>query len=88
MQFLDGQRGVFSKVVLGFRNFAYASKGLGEIFEGDFADTCTEKIIFVSMGGRLDLSRVRTRGAKNSFLPLSAVFNFLPVRVVVGIPNV
>ena len=30
------------------------SKGLGEMFEGDSADTCTEKNPLVSMGGRAE----------------------------------
>ena len=38
MTFLGGQRGVFSKVVLGFRTLDKTYEGLGEMFEGDFAD--------------------------------------------------
>ena len=50
-QAIFGQkRGVFSKVVLLFRNFGY-DLGLGKMFEGDFADTCTEKYLLVSMRG-------------------------------------
>ena len=30
------------------------SEGLGEMFEGDFADTCAGKFPLVSMGGRAD----------------------------------
>ena len=30
------------------------SEGLGEMFEGDSADTCTGKFPLVSMGGRAD----------------------------------
>ena len=30
------------------------SEGLGEVFEGDFADMCAEKFPLVSMGGRAD----------------------------------
>ena len=28
------------------------SEGLGEMFEGDSADTCAKKFLLVSMGGR------------------------------------
>ena len=37
MLYLGGQRGVFSKVVL---TSGMASEGLGEMFEGDYADMC------------------------------------------------
>jgi hypothetical protein len=30
------------------------SEGLGEMFEGDFADTCAGKFPLVSMGGRAE----------------------------------
>ena len=30
------------------------SEGLGEMFEGDSADTCSKKIPLVSMGGRAE----------------------------------
>ena len=30
------------------------SEGLGEMFEGDFADTCADKFPLVSMGGRAE----------------------------------
>ena len=31
----------------------------GEMFEGDFADTCAEKIQLVSMGGQVNSSSLR-----------------------------
>ena len=31
------------------------SEGLGEMFEGDSADTCVRKFPLVSMGGRVDI---------------------------------
>jgi hypothetical protein len=49
--FLVGQRGLFSKVVLGFRNFGMSYEGLGEMFEGDSAYMCAEKFPFMLMGG-------------------------------------
>ena len=30
------------------------SEGLGEMFEGDSGDTCAEKFLLVSMGGRAE----------------------------------
>ena len=30
------------------------SEGLGEMFEGDSADTCTEKVPLMLMGGRVE----------------------------------
>ena len=30
------------------------SEGLGEMFEGDYADTCSGKLPIVSMGGRAE----------------------------------
>ena len=30
------------------------SEGVGEMFEGNFADTCTDKFPLVSMGGRAE----------------------------------
>ena len=40
------------------------SEGLGEMFEGDSADTCAGNFSLVSMGGRADPSSVRRRGAR------------------------
>ena len=37
------------------------SKGLGEMFEGDSADTCAGKFPLVSMGGKRRVSRAQTR---------------------------
>ena len=38
------------------------SEGLGEMIEGDFADTCGEKIPLLSMWGWSDPSSVRRQG--------------------------
>ena len=38
------------------------SKGLGEMFEGDSADTCAGKFPLVSMGAEWRVSRAQTRG--------------------------
>ena len=37
------------------------SEGLGEMFEGDFADTCAEKFPLVSMGAELRVNHAQTR---------------------------
>ena len=47
----DWKKGVFSKVVLGFQTSDNTSEGLGEIFEGDSADTRADKFPLVLMGG-------------------------------------
>ena len=40
------------------------SKGLVEMFEGDFAETCVVKFPLLLMGGQADPSSVRIRGAR------------------------
>ena len=37
------------------------SEGLGEVFEGDYADMCAGKFPLVSMGAERRVSRVQTR---------------------------
>jgi hypothetical protein len=50
--YLGGQRGVFLKVVLGFRSFNFMTSDESDgMFEGDSADKCGGKIPLVSMGG-------------------------------------
>ena len=44
MLYLGGQRGIFSKVVLGFRNFGYDFRVVGEMFEGDFGDSWAKQM--------------------------------------------
>ena len=41
-------------VVVGFQNFAWAPKGLGEMFKGDSEDICAGKYSLISMGGRTE----------------------------------
>ena len=48
-------------------------QGLGEMFEGDSADTCGGKFPLASMGGRADPSSVRRRGART---PIGASGNY------------
>ena len=43
------------------------SKGLGEMFEGDFADTCAVKFPLVSMGGRAGGLACTDPGARTPF---------------------
>ena len=50
MQIL-GEKGEF-----GGKSLDMTSEGWGEMFEGDFADTCAEKIQLVSMGGQVNSS--------------------------------
>ena len=66
--------GVFSKCVLGFRNFDMTYEGLGEMFEGDSADMCAGKFPLVSMGGRAEGLVCADPGAKT---PIGARGNFV-----------
>ena len=38
----------------GSETFGMTSEGMGEMFEGDFADMCADKFPLISMGGRAD----------------------------------
>ena len=49
-------------------------KKLGEMFEGDFADTCIRKFLLVSMGGRVERLACTDLGAR---IPISANGIFL-----------
>ena len=51
------------------------SKGLGEMFEGDSADMCAEKIPLVSMGGRAEGLACANPGART---PIGASGNLYP----------
>ena len=44
------------------------SKGLGEMFEGDSADTCAEKFPLMLMGGRVEGPACVDPGARNPIL--------------------
>ena len=48
------------------------SEGLGEMFEGDSADTCAGKILLVSMGGRAEGLACADPGART---PINASGN-------------
>ena len=50
------------------------SEGLGEMFEGDSADTCAGKFPLVSMGGRAEGLACADPGART---PLGASRNFV-----------
>jgi hypothetical protein len=52
MLYLRRQKGVISKVDLGFQNFGYDFWGFGEMFEGDSADKCGEKFPLMLIWGR------------------------------------
>jgi hypothetical protein len=41
----------FQKLSYGSETLDMTCEGLGEMFEGDCADTCTEKFLLMSMGG-------------------------------------
>ena len=44
--------GYFQKLSLGSLTSDMTSKGLGEIFEGDYADMCNERISLMAKGGK------------------------------------
>ena len=48
-------------------------EGMGEMFEGDSADTCAEKFPLVSMGGRAEGLGCADPGART---PISATGNY------------
>jgi hypothetical protein len=50
-------------------------EGMGEMFEGDSADTCAEKFPLVSMGGRAEGLACADPGART---PIGASGNCLP----------
>jgi hypothetical protein len=54
MRFLGGKGGHFEKLSNGSKTSDMTLEGLGEVFEGDSADTCAGKFPLVSMGGRVN----------------------------------
>jgi hypothetical protein len=54
MRFLAGKGGYFEKFSKGTKTLDMTSEGLGEVFEGDSADTCGGKFPLLSMGGRVN----------------------------------
>ena len=52
---MSGKGGYFQKLSLGSETSDMTSQGLGEMFEGDSADTCAETFPLVSMGGQEDV---------------------------------
>jgi hypothetical protein len=52
MRFLVGKGGYFEKLSMLSKTSDMTLEGLGEVFEGDSADTCAGKFPLMSMGGR------------------------------------
>jgi hypothetical protein len=52
MRFLGGKGGYFEKLSKGSKTSDMTSERLGEVFEGDSADTFAEKFPLVSLRGR------------------------------------
>ena len=73
MIYLAGQRGNLYKLSYGSETLCMTSEGLGELFEGDFADTCAEKIPLVSMGARAEGLACADPGART---PIGASGNY------------
>ena len=46
--------GYFQRLSQGSETSDITSEGLGEMFEGDYADMCVGKIPLMSMGGRVE----------------------------------
>jgi hypothetical protein len=84
MRFLGGKGGYFEKLSYGSETSDMTSEGLGEVFKGDSADTCTGKFPLVSMGGRAngqacaDGERGPPSARAEFFLPSS----YIPVLIV------
>ena len=59
------------------------SEGLGEMFEGDSADTCAGKFLLVSMGGRAEglACADRERGPPSTRAEIPSFFVFLFLRL-------
>jgi hypothetical protein len=55
------------------------SEGLGEVFKGDFTDTYAGKCPLVLMGGRMNPSSVRRRGART---PIGASNKFIKLLIL------
>ena len=52
------------------------SEGLGEMFEGDSADMCTEKFSLVSMGGRAGSSSLRRPRSEDPHQPFFLLLGY------------
>ena len=59
MTLLGGQGGYFQKSSRDSETSDMTSDGLGEMFEGDSADTCAGKFPLMSMGGRANVKRAQ-----------------------------
>ena len=64
-------------------------EGVGKMFEGDFANTCAEKIPLVSMGGQAEgqacadpRSEDPHRRQQNLFTTLSALFTYFDLTYI------
>ena len=59
-----------------------SSYQLGEMFEGDFTDTCVRKFSLVLKGGQADPSSVRRRGART---PIGTSLNLYMISKLITI---
>ena len=57
------------------------SEGLGEMFEGDYADTCAGKFPLMSMGGRAEGLACADLGARN---PIGVSGNFITLDTIIS----
>ena len=64
MLYLAGPRGYFPKLSKGSETLVMTSEGLGEMFESEFTDTCTNKIPLVLMGGGAEGQACADLGAR------------------------
>ena len=65
MLYLGGQRGYFQKLSKVSETSDMTSEGLGNMFEGDSADTCCGKFQLTLIGGLIRGSRVRRPGSED-----------------------
>ena len=77
--YLVGQGGYFQKLSYGSETLDMTSEGLGEMFEGDSADTCTGKFPLTSLGSERRVSRAQTR-ERGPPSALAEFFSFLLIQ--------
>ena len=73
MQFLGGKGGYFEKLSQGSKTLDMTSDSLGEMFEGNCADTCADKFPPISMEGQVE----GLACAIHTYLLISLEFEFV-----------
>ena len=84
MQFLGGKGGYFEKLSNASKTLDMTSEGLGEVFEGDSADTCPGKFPLMLMGAerRVSAAQTRERGPPSALAELLYLLVVTLVKIV------